>query len=328
MIQVLQHKHHKISILSEALKKLSKYRLSFYLVIHGILLFYNAFADFQIARIAILLVIALLIPFTQKRYQFIRDWYPLFVLFFVYDTLRGVAFSIGAGYLGRDLITTGLIELESNLFFFLPELPVVFIQNILRPIPGQSHWYDYVLFLFYVSFFFYWIIVGVILWIKDRSSFYLYGYGLFGFSVLGILVFFFLFPTAPPWWAAEQGLMPEVERVLWNLPLIKETIGLVPAPDMNLFAAVPSYHAAWPMFSTLFMIRLYGKKALWLLIIPITVAFATWYGAEHYVVDSLLGFLLAIGAYIYMVRYGEKLMDDIDAHHYVIPAKAGIRRTG
>lgn len=298
--------------MGEKIIKLSKYRILYYQLIHALLLFYTAFVHYMPARLVFLLIIALLLPFLSKKYQFIRDWYPLFVLFFVYDTLRGMAFNVGVGYLGRELITDGLIHFERNLFFFLPDLPVVVIQNILRPNPAGVYWYDYILYFFYLSFFYYWIIVGIILWYKDKREFYLYGYGLFGFSILGILIFFFLFPTAPPWWAAEHGLMTNVQRVLWELPWIKNSIGLIPAPDMNLFAAVPSYHAAWPMYSTLFMIRHYGAKALWLILIPLIIAFATWYGAEHYVVDSLGGFVLAIAAYVFMTNYGERLMGKVE----------------
>jgi membrane-associated phospholipid phosphatase len=60
---------------------------------------------------------------------------------------------------------------------------------------------------------------------------------------------------------------------------------------------MPSLHAAWPFFASLYVVKVFGKKWLPIFIVPIMIAIATWYGAEHYVIDSLLGFFLAFVFY-------------------------------
>ena len=46
-------------------------------------------------------------------------------------------------------------------------------------------------------------------------------------------------------------------------------------------------------YASLFVVDTFGKKWLPIFIIPILVAISTWYGAEHYVIDSIAGIIIA-----------------------------------
>ena len=72
----------------------------------------------------------------------------------------------------------------------------------------------------------------------------------------------------------------------------------------NDFAAFPSHHAAWAFYASLFFVHVFGKKYWYMLVIPIIIAFASWYGAEHYVIDSIAGFIIAFIAYKLAVSEG------------------------
>lgn len=254
----------------------------------------------------ILFVIALLM---SQSGPFLRAWFPPMCLFYIYEALRGAAYSHVARPLGIEPITQPLIWAELKLFFFLDEVPTVKLQhwlrpNALKPAADAANWYDYVLFFCYSMFYCYWVVVGFILWIKRRQLFSRYMYGLVGFSLFDVIVYAFL-PTSPPWAAGLDGSIPPVARVLWTIPLLpSDTLSFVSTYGHNDFAAFPSHHAAWPFFSCLFMVKAFGKKAMFTFLIPLSVAFATWYGAEHYVIDSLAGFAVAGIAYVFAIHGG------------------------
>src|SRR6185369_9224319 len=124
---------------------------------------------------------------------------------------------------------------------------------------------------------------------------------LFGLLAVSILanITFLLAPTAPPWLAAEHGLIPPVDPVLKNsltdLGLDELAKAKGDASLYNVVAAVPSLHAAWPLIGLL-VIRKYHLPR-WLfwtqLLLTVGVCFAIVYTGEHYVVDILAGFAFA-----------------------------------
>lgn len=234
--------------------------------------------------------------------QFVKDWWLPIALFFLYEFLRGHAFAWGNAWFGFEPVYQGLIDLEAKLFSFMDKIPPVWLQQTLRPDLAVLHWYDYILFFFYVSFFWYWLAVGFIIWSKKRRWFKPYMYGLVGFSLVACILYFFL-PTAPPWAASEIGLLPYLERILWTSNYLpSNTLEFVSTYGRNDYAALPSLHTAWPTFASLFMIKSFGKKMLPLLLVPLTIAFATWYGAEHYVIDSIFGVIFAGVTFLIVTR--------------------------
>jgi len=250
----------------------------------------------------IILTLAFFSLFKGESWQFAKDWFPPMALFYLYEALRAWAVNINALFNIQPIVVP-LINLERKLFFFLDEIPTVKLQYALRKDLWIANWYDYVLFFFYSTFFWYWLVVGFIVWIKKREVFKPYAYGLAIFSLLDVIIYA-LFPTAPPWWAGDNGYLPEVKRILWhNEYLPSNSLSLISTYGRNDFAALPSHHTAWPFYATLFLVNVYGKKALPMFIVPFTIAIATWYGAEHYVIDSLAGILVAAIAYVIAINW-------------------------
>ncbi|HEY1355246.1 MAG TPA: phosphatase PAP2 family protein [Solirubrobacterales bacterium] len=119
---------------------------------------------------------------------------------------------------------------------------------------------------------------------------------------------YFAVPTAPPWWASEQGLTgEEVRRIMVGVG--EETWGgawptMYGALGGNPWAAMPSLHFAT---STMAAISLSeagrGPGAVgWAY--AVTLGFALVYLGEHYVTDLLAG-----GALVAVVRRGEPLAE-------------------
>jgi membrane-associated phospholipid phosphatase len=110
------------------------------------------------------------------------------------------------------------------------------------------------------------------------------------------LVFYWWVPTAPPWWAAENGNMPPVRRImaeagervwkrLWQ-PLYHSLEG-------NSFAAMPSLHFGTSVMAAQ-LLRAVGRgpgAVGWSY--AVSLGFGLVYLGEHYVVDLLGGLALA-----------------------------------
>jgi membrane-associated phospholipid phosphatase len=127
---------------------------------------------------------------------------------------------------------------------------------------------------------------------------------------LGCAVYF-LAPTAPPWWAAENGetdgedvrrIMVEVGEETWGAawPKMYEALG------GNPWAAMPSLHLATSLMAALTLAETgSGEGALgWSY--ALTLGFALVYLGEHYVTDLVAGVAL-----VALVRRGEPLAEPV-----------------
>jgi membrane-associated phospholipid phosphatase len=115
-------------------------------------------------------------------------------------------------------------------------------------------------------------------------------------------VVFLVAPTAPPWLAAQRGLLPGVERIrLLGGPLVSH--GTVQRLfDDNPVAAVPSLHAAYSLLVVLMV------RQAWPRLTPLAVAYAlamhfsVVYLGEHYVSDLVVGDVFAAVAWAIALR--------------------------
>lgn len=274
-------------------EKYHLYTVSILLIIFSIL-FVNLFF-YSFAFDAIVLTLALFAIVLRREKEFLKDWTPALALFYVYELLRSRADEL-AIYFNRPFLDYQLINWEYALFNIQGQIPTVYLQyKYSMPMAEKliASNFEYFLFFFYVSFFWFWLVVGFFLWKKSRSVFRKYIYGLIGFSIFSTLIYF-LYPSVPPWYASLDGLLPEVKRTMYSYNYLSTSgVNLLKTYGGNDFAAFPSHHAAWPFFAWLFLLKYYGRKMIFVGIIPAITIFATWYGAEHYIIDSIAGILLA-----------------------------------
>jgi hypothetical protein len=117
-------------------------------------------------------------------------------------------------------------------------------------------------------------------------------------------------PTAPPWWASEQGetdaevrrIMAEVGEKEWGRawPVLYDTLG------GNPWAAMPSLHFATSLMAALLLAEMGPKAgaAGWAYVG--TLGFALVYLGEHYLIDLLAGAAIVIA-----VRRGERYVEPL-----------------
>lgn len=240
------------------------------------------------------IMIACLVFIAYKNgHKLSYDFLLPIILFYIYEVLRSNAYNF-AKFFDIPLIVTPIIKLESKIFFFMDAIPNVALQDFFDPVLQNPMWYDYVLFFVYGIFFWFWAVVAFVIWFYKKEFFYKYIYSLLFFSFFSVIIFAIL-PTAPPWYASEIGVIEPVSRLLWDFNYF-EGLEISGTKDYgrNDFAAIPSLHTGWSFFAALWITKVFGKKGIIAFTFPLGIAFATWYGAEHYVIDSVIGAAMAI----------------------------------
>jgi membrane-associated phospholipid phosphatase len=122
---------------------------------------------------------------------------------------------------------------------------------------------------------------------------------------------YILVPTAPPWWAAEQGetdgeevrrIMVEVGRETWG-PAWE---GMYGALGGNPWAAMPSLHFATSLLAALLLSEAGPGEGALGTSYALSLGFALVYLGEHYVTDLIAG-----AALVALVRRGEPLAEPV-----------------
>jgi len=119
---------------------------------------------------------------------------------------------------------------------------------------------------------------------------------------------YFAVPTAPPWWASEQGqtdekvrrIMVEVGEETWGRawPVLYDSLG------GNPWAAMPSLHFATALMAALLLEEAGPVEGAVGWGYAAALGFALVYLGEHYVVDLLAGATIVLA-----VRKGEPLVE-------------------
>ncbi|MCF8244311.1 MAG: phosphatase PAP2 family protein [Saprospiraceae bacterium] len=118
---------------------------------------------------------------------------------------------------------------------------------------------------------------------------------LFGFAM------YYAYPAAAPWYVELHGFkenfnIPGNEAGLVNFDRILgvNLFHSMYAKNANVFAAIPSLHAAYPIISLYFGVKMRLQLASWVfLVILLGIWFSAVYSRHHYIIDVLLGLACA-----------------------------------
>jgi hypothetical protein len=240
---------------------------------------------------------------------FIRDWVPFIGLFLAYELMRGYADDIN-----RVIHSADVLGLERWVFGGF--LPTQVLQEALHPATGQDPWAIAATILYFLHFPLP-IAVAFLLWVRRRRAYYDYVAALILLSMVAFATYLVL-PVAPPWWAADAGLIPGPagEPAITYLKAqgfndLAQLFGFegrylysyaMYEVNPNAVAAFPSLHAAYPFLAFLFARRAFGRPGWLMLGYAAAVWLAIVYLADHYVVDLLGGIVYAAVAYFAIVH--------------------------
>ncbi len=229
--------------------------------------------------------------FGQAR-AMLKRFLPFVLLLLVYESFRGLAAQLNThvNYLWMP---------AADRWLFGGELPTITLQHWLWH--NQVQWYDFFMYIFYMLHFVFPLGLAILIWKTREKYYWQYMCTYVVLSFAGFLTYL-LFPAAPPWMAAEKGLIPPITRIsseVWAALGIHDFPTLYHKIAPNPVAAVPSLHAAYATLFTIFVTKLFGKKwGVVSLVYPFAIYIGTVYQGEHYAIDAILGIVYAIAAFL------------------------------
>ncbi|MEZ0311419.1 MAG: phosphatase PAP2 family protein [Myxococcota bacterium] len=252
---------------------------------------------FEHAVVPGVMAVLYFLPFTRRAYPYL---FPFFFFWATYDTLR--VFTPIFHNLHPPLVA-GPYLVEKFLFGIPAAAGRITLNEFFAT--HTSTFVDLLAAFAYAAYFYEPFIFAFYLLAKDRPLLRRYGLAFLVTNYLGFITYYTL-PAAPPWYvelyglgAADLATPPNPAR----LAAVDELLGVTYFHDLysksaNVFGALPSLHAAFPL-----LVWLYARKAVrpiyhwplfayWLL-----VCFSAVYLRHHYVIDVALGSLYAGFAY-------------------------------
>jgi hypothetical protein len=221
----------------------------------------------------------------------VRDWLPIVGILVAYLVLHE---------LGTTLEKVAHVDPQLAFDEWLGggTAPTVHLQRALWD-PGDPHWYDYAVWLVYLSHFVVTLTVAIVLWVRAYPLFRRFRVLFLTVTFAGFFTYV-VYPAIPPWLASQRGDMPHTVRIvraMW-LELGLSNIAAV-FGEKSRYAfpvgALPSLHAAWPFLLLVFFWPL--TTARWravLVAYALAMAFTLVYSADHFVFDILLGWTYVI----------------------------------
>ncbi|MBW9210131.1 phosphatase PAP2 family protein [Mumia sp. zg.B21] len=235
----------------------------------------------------------------RTHMQFLRDWWGPVAFLLVYLYSRGLA---------DELIPLPVHVTEPIVFdewLGGGTTPTRHLQDWLCEQPcsldSPPQWYDVVFTTVYFTHFIAGLSIAVVLWLMTRTEWVRWMRRYLAIS-FGALVIYILYPMAPPWMASQDGyLADEVVRLtgrgwsdmgLGGFHLVLANVG-------NPVAAMPSLHAGLAALIAFYGVQRLRTSWRWVLLLyPLVMSFTLVYYAEHYVIDIIGGFALALAVMI------------------------------
>lgn len=247
--------------------------------------------------IKLIIIWAILVAIKPTR-KFALALTPWLVFACSYDGMR-----LLPNYEVNSIDTSGLYETEKSLFGITTATGTL--------IPGEWFNLHNCAFADFLAGFFYlcWVPVplgfAVYLYLKGKREMYLRFSIAFLFVNLVGFIGYYIHPAAPPWYVIEHGFKPILNTPgsVAGLGRFDELIGLpvfhsIYCNNSNVFAAVPSLHAAYMLVATIYAV-ISRQHKLCICIFAFICMGIWWtavYSTHHYIIDVLLGILTTIVA--------------------------------
>ncbi|TMC49453.1 MAG: hypothetical protein E6J14_08095 [Chloroflexi bacterium] len=246
-------------------------------------------ADGGITSEHVMLLIAAAAALTPLARRALWDWLPFLFVAVLFEDVTSISARIAGPphVAGPAAFEQWLLHGTTATVWLQAHLQGLLVDAVLSPLMVAE----------YLAHFAVPLVVALWLWKWHRRWFspYVAGYTL----VMGVGFLVYLrFPESPPWLAAQNGVLPHVDRlVVTALQHLggfgADYAGADPQPS----AAMPSLHVAIPALVAgvgMAVPRMRGVAARLLPLYPLTVSFAVVYLGEHYLADAVAGLLLGL----------------------------------
>jgi membrane-associated phospholipid phosphatase len=159
------------------------------------------------------------------------------------------------------------------------------------------------------------------LWLRDRTDWVRYTSRVVVLAAVG-LVTYCLFPEAPPWMAARDGLTDPVARLsargwIWlHAGNLDATLARAQNDGANPVAAMPSLHEAFAVLAAIMIAsRLRSRWRYLLALYPLAMGLTLVYTGEHYVLDLVVGAACALAVHYAVTRWETRRSRRSRPHH-------------
>lgn len=221
---------------------------------------------------------------------------PFIVFAVSYDWMR-----VWPNYEANPIDVRGLYEAEKSLFGITVGgqtlIPCEFF--------AQHHCgvADFMAGIFYLCWVPVPIAFGLWLYFKGKRSMYLRFSMVFLLVNLIGFVGYYIYPAAPPWYAMNYGFEPVLSTPgnVAGLGRFDEMLGItvfegIYGRNANVFAAVPSLHAAYMVVALAYAVI--ARCCRWLIALFAFIMVGIWwtavYSGHHYIIDVSLGIACAL----------------------------------
>ncbi|CAA9234664.1 MAG: hypothetical protein AVDCRST_MAG95-1164 [uncultured Adhaeribacter sp.] len=284
-------------IVAKAREKTSVSRKSFLIVMAlsvGYLLLSYGLVGFKSDQLILVGLVNLLYFLSDVTRKFITGFSIFIVFWILFDYMKAFP-----NYWFNPVHIQDLYNAE-KLFFGIKSGSITLTPN--------EFWLQYrTTFLDVLSGIFYltWVPIPLafasFLFFKNRQQFVYFALTFLLINLLGWVIYY-AYPAAPPWYVQQHGF-----RLVTNTP--GNTAGLarfdgffhtnlfqsIYAKSSNVFAAMPSLHAAYPLLVFYYAIKnRLGSVGILFGIIMAGIWFAAVYTSHHYVLDVLAGIICAV----------------------------------
>jgi hypothetical protein len=228
---------------------------------------------------------------------FLRDWTIPALLLAVYFYSRGWVDEF-------DITVHWTMPIDVDRWMFGGQLPSTTLQEAWCGsdpcrVGGPVQWFDPLFTTVYATHFVVGLTLAVFLWTRDRSEWLVWMRRYLGLNFAGLAIYV-LYPMAPPWMASNEGYLGDGETLARITSRGWGELGLHRANVVlngvgNPVAAMPSLHCGTAVLVAAYGIWRLRTRWRWLLVAyPLAMGVALVYFAEHYVIDELVGGLLAL----------------------------------
>jgi membrane-associated phospholipid phosphatase len=202
-------------------------------------------------------------------------------------------------YLYNTVNIRSLYEHEKNLFGFYSNGKLVtpneyFINN-------TSPVLDVAAGIFYLCWVPLPLIFSMYLYSINKNLFLRFCFAFLIVNLIGFVIYY-LYPAAPPWYVAEHGMQLNTATKSYAAGLLRfdHYFGIKLFEGMyskgsNVFAAMPSLHASYPLIGLYYSFR---QPVKWMRVVFAIVMLGIWFSAiyltHHYVLDVLAGIACGI----------------------------------
>ena len=242
----------------------------------------------------------------ENTRKFITAFSIFIIYWIIYDSMR-----IIPNYEVSQVHISEPYELEKVLFG-------INVNNTLLT-PNEYFAINHTKFLDILSGLFYinWVPIplafATYLFFKDKLLFTKFSFVFLFVNIVGFVIYY-IYPAAPPWYVDIYGfdLYIGVQGNSAGLARFDEITGIpvfegIYNKNANVLAAIPSLHASYPVVVLFYGIKKRLFKINWLFgIFMIGIWFSAVYSGHHYIIDIILGVLVALSVLILFEKISQK----------------------